>query len=287
MIWQVLYNGVVAGALLALVALGYTLIYGVSRLINFAHGDTMMVSAYACFFLLERTHCPLYVALGFALIVGIGVAVLIERLAVRPASRSGDTLAPVISTLGAGVVLQAGIGMLFGTASRSFPIGENIGGFQLGLVHTTNSQIGILATGLVLSLLLMLFLRRNRYGQSLRAVADDPYLSETVGIDPKRTIVATFAISGLLAAAAGVALGFDAALRPFMGYAIGLRGFTAAIVGGIGNPLGAVVGGMLIGIATSFAGSYLPSEWTSAFVFVLLILMLFVRPQGLLPSRKT
>jgi len=286
MIWQALYNGVVTGALYALVALGYTLIYGVARLINFAHGDVMMVGAYTCLFCMERFHLPPAPALLAAIAAGALIALLIERLAVRPAARKGDRLAPVISTIGASVVLQAGAGLLFGAAARSLPGGKLLDPIYLGPIQTTLAQLSTLVGGSVLTLVLALFLKFHLYGQAIRAVADDPTLAETVGIAPHRIAQIAFALSGIMAALAGIAVGLDSSLRPTMGYSLGFMGFTAAVLGGIGNPTGAILGAMLVGMVSSLTGTYLSSAWLPGYVFGTLALLLLFRPQGLLPGRK-
>jgi len=285
MIWQVLANGIVAGALCSLVALGYTLIYGVSRLINFSHGDVMMASAYACLLFTEQAHCSLPAGLLVAVMSGAVLSLAVERLAVRPASRTGDSLAPVISTIGASLVLQASITLIFGVQARPLPADVYLRGLRIGPVESTVAQIATLGTCLLLGLVLAWFLRYHSCGRLLRAVADDADLAETVGMDRKRAVTVAFAVSGALAGVAGVAAGVDSALRPTMGYPIGFRGFTAAVLGGLGNPAGAVLGATVVGLGGSIAGTYLSSAWVPAYVFGMLVMVLLVRPRGLLTGR--
>lgn len=285
MIWQVLYNGLITGALYGLVALGYSLTYGVSRLINFAHGDVMMVSAYVSLWLMTSMGWPTGLAVLGAMGVGGILGLLVEALAVRPSMRSGDPLAPVIATIGASIVMQASIGLAFGTGSRVVPAGSLTDSLGLGPVETTRAQLLTIVTAGVLVGALLWFLRAHRLGRALRAVADDVRLAENVGINPRMAARLTFAVSGVLAGFAGLALATDASLRPTMGYAIGFRGFTAAIIGGIGNPLGALAGAVAMGMVSSLAGTYMSSEWVPAYVFGCLVLTLLFRPQGLFPAR--
>ncbi len=285
MIWQVLYNGLLAGALYGLLALGYTLIYGVARLINFALGDVMMVGAYTAWLLCAVAGWPLGWAAPVATAAALTVSLMVERFATRPASRTMEPLAPVISTIGVSVILQAGVALAFGVQGHGFPPSAVTEGFSVGPGRTTVAQLVALASSAFLAGGLLWFLHAHRFGIAMRAVADDAQLAQTVGIDPQRTIVAAFAVSGALAGFAGVVLALDASLRPTMGYGIGFRAFTAAILGGIGNPIGTMAGALLVGMVSSIAGSYLSSEWPPAYVFGVLVLTLLLRPEGLLPSQ--
>ena len=286
MVWQVLFNGLVSGSVYALMALGYTLIYGVARLINFAHGDIATVGAYTFLVLLTRGRVGNLPSLLGAGVVCVVAALGVERIAYRPASRAGFRLAPVISTLGASAVLQAAMALVFGPESKAYPATRLTEGVSMGAVTATPVQLATLVATVLLTAALLLSLRTTRCGQALRAVADDPDLAQAVGINPIRVVQVAFILSGALAACAGVAAAFDASVRPGMSYAIGFPGFTAAVLGGIGNPAGAILGAYLMGISQDLAAGYVSSKWKIAYAFIVLIAVLLVRPQGILRGRR-
>jgi branched-chain amino acid transport system permease protein len=280
MLTQLVVNGLTAGGVYALLAVGYTLIYGVARIINFSHGDLAVLGAFA-FLAASATGLPFPVALAAALVASAGGALLVERLAYRPV-RQSSRLAPLITTIGAGVVIQAILALEFGFESHSLRDGAVSSAIQLGGATTTALQIGSLVAALGLTAILQVFLRRSFLGRAIRALADDPDLAVALGVNEVRVVQAVFALSGVFAAVAGVLLGMQIGVEPSMGFGASFRGFTAAVLGGIGSVPGALLGGLLIGLLENVAGGYLPAQYQGTLVFVVLIAALLLRPQGIL-----
>ena len=289
---QQLANGLFLGSIYALLALGYTMVYGVLRLINFAHGDVYMLGAYAGFGaaawlgLPDESVFSLIAALILAM-VGCAIAgMIIERFAYRPL-RHGSRLALLIVAIGVSLLLENGGQVVFGSEPRFFP--QLIAAHRhtiLGVV-VNDQQLVILAVSIVLVIALELFVQRTRTGKAMRAVSYNIDAAKLMGIDTDRVILITFTIGSVLAAAAGCLIGLDKPkLDPLMGVMTGLKAFVAAVLGGIGNLTGAVLGGALIGIAETLIVWAAPSlsSFREAVVFLILIVILIFRPQGLLGS---
>jgi branched-chain amino acid transport system permease protein len=293
--FQELVNGVTTGALYALVALGFSMVYGVLKLLNFAHGDLYMVGAFIGYFVLQlsggplalRIPVPLLVVIMFvvaaALVGGLGVA--IERFAYRPL-RNAPRIAPLITAIGISFFLENAALLLFGSQFRVYNTSEFISfssGIRIGSVTIDSVQILVLLLGLVLMVGLRLLVNRTTLGRQMRAVASDREAAEMLGINVTFTIAATFFLGSALAGVAGVMSGllFNQVTNT-IGFIAGLKAFTAAVVGGIGSLPGAMLGGLLLGIAESFITGYISSTYTNLFVFALLIAVMLVRPRGLL-----
>jgi branched-chain amino acid transport system permease protein len=292
---QELVNGITTGALYALVALGFTMVYGVLKLLNFAHGDLYMVGAYVGYFVIQwfggpnavSIPVPLLLVIMFvlaALIVG-GLGLAIERFAYRPL-RDAPRIAPLITAIGVSFFLENSALLLFGAQPRIYNTSDFISlssGIQIGSVTIDSVQILVLVLGLVLMVGLQQLVNRTILGKQMRAVAADREAAEMLGINVNFTIAATFFIGSALAGVAGVMGGllFNQ-VTPTIGFIAGLKAFTAAVVGGIGSRPGAVLGGLLIGLAESFITGYISSTYTNLLVFLLLIAVMLVRPSGLL-----
>ncbi len=299
---QQLINGLVLGSMYALVALGYTMVYGVLNLINFAHGDVLMIGAMVGLTLLEILQkvspqmpglLQLAIAIGGAIPICVVVSVLIERIAYRRL-RHAPRLAPLITAIGISILLQTLSMMIWGRNPLPFPQVLPTEPLHLfgGLI--TPTQILLLALAASAMVALALLVERTRMGRAMRAVAENPRVAALMGVDANRVIVFTFAIGAALAAVAGMMWAANYASAQFaMGFVPGLKAFSAAVLGGIGNIYGAMLGGILLGLIESLGAGYigdltagvLGSHYQDIFAFVVLILMLTLRPSGLMGER--
>jgi branched-chain amino acid transport system permease protein len=293
--FQELVNGITTGALYSLVALGFSMVYGVLKLLNFAHGDLYMIGAYVGFFVIQwfggpsalTIPVPLLLLVMFVLAAGLvgGLGVAIERFAYRPL-RDAPRIAPLITAIGISFFLENAALLLFGAQFRVYNTADFISlssGIQIGSVTIDSVQIMVLVLGLVLMVGLRELVNRTKLGKQMRAVAADREAAEMMGINVNFTISATFFLGSALAGVAGVMGGllFNQ-VTPTIGFIVGLKAFTAAVVGGIGSIPGAMLGGLLIGVAESMITGYISSTYTNLFVFALLIVVMLVRPSGLL-----
>jgi branched-chain amino acid transport system permease protein len=293
--FQELVNGITTGALYSLVALGFSMVYGVLKLLNFAHGDLYMVGAYIGFFVIQwfggAAHIsipvPLLLAIMFLLAAGLvgGLGVAMERFAYRPL-RNAPRIAPLITAIGISFFLESSALLLFGAQFRVYNTAEFISlssGIQIGSVTIDSVQILVLVLGLVLMAGLQLLVNRTKLGKQMRAVAADREAAEMLGINVNFTIAATFFLGSALAGIAGVMGGllFNQ-VTATIGFIAGLKAFTAAVVGGIGSIPGAMLGGLVIGVAESFVTGYISSTYSNLIVFGILIVVMLVRPSGLL-----
>ena len=292
---QELVNGLTQGGLYALVALGYSMVYGVLKLLNFAHGDLYMVGAFVGYFVLQwfggatalAVPVPI-VLLAMFLVAGGGVGALgvaIERFAYRPL-RDAPRIAPLITALGVSFLLENTMLLLFGASFRDYNTSAFIPfstGIHIGPLDISIVRIMVIALSVALMVGLQLLVNRTRLGKQMRAVAADREAAEMLGINVDYTISATFFLGSALAGVAGVMAGlvFNQ-IYTLMGFIIGLKAFTAAVVGGIGSIPGAMLGGFLIGLAEAFITGYISSTYTNLIVFAILIIFMIVRPRGLL-----
>jgi branched-chain amino acid transport system permease protein len=306
---QLLVNGLTLGSLYALIAIGYSMVYGILKLLNFAHGDVYMVGAFVGYGILNALGGPLspniaITALIALMFVGAMLAtgflgVVIERFAYRPL-RDAPRIAPLISALGVSFFIQNSVLLLLGADFRTYnsyllgskhpeqftpgPLSDAV--FVINGVNVQLVQILVLGMTLVLMVGLTLVVARTRIGKAMRATAYDREAAAMMGIDVDRVIGSTFFIGSTLAGAAGVMFGLlFSQVFHFMGFLAGLKGFTAAVVGGIGSIPGAMLGGLLVGLAEAFATGYVGGRWSDLIVFAILILVLLVRPSGLLGTR--
>jgi branched-chain amino acid transport system permease protein len=293
--FQELVNGITTGALYALVALGFTMVYGVLQLLNFAHGDLYMVGAYIGFFVIQwfggPSHLtiavPLLLLIMFVLAAGLvgGLGVAIERFAYRPL-RDAPRIAPLITALGVSFLLENSMLLLFGASFRDYNTSAFIPfstGIHIGVLNISLTRILVIGLSVILMIGLRLLVDRSKLGRQMRAVAEDREAAEMLGVNVDYTISMTFFLGSALAGIAGVMAGlvFNQ-IYTLMGFVAGLKAFTAAVVGGIGSIAGAMLGGLLIGIAEAMISGYISSTYTNLIVFGLLIVVMILRPQGLL-----
>ena len=284
---QQLVNGLSLGSIYALIALGYTMVYGVLRLINFAHGDVYMVGAYTGYYLSRRLKGDepslvgaLLVMLGAMLACAV-LGVIIERFAYRPVRRAAR-LTLLITAIGVSLFLENGAQLVFGADPKFFPSLAPRADFIVGGVRLTSEQLTVIAVSFLLMILLRFFILKTRTGEAMRAVSFNLDAAKLMGISTDRIIAITFALGSALAAAAGVLIGMQIPkIDPLMGIIYGLKAFVAAVLGGIGNIPGAVIGGLLIGTSEVMVVGYLSSTFRDAIAFGILILVLLLRPQGI------
>jgi branched-chain amino acid transport system permease protein len=299
---QQIINGLVLGSMYALIALGYTMVYGVLNLINFAHGDVLMVGAMVAVTILKfvqtvAPNLPGIVKLGIAIIGAIPVCILvniiIERVAYRRL-RNAPRLAPLITAIGVSILLQTFAMMIWGRSPVPFPQVMSSESFNIfgALISQTQVMLLVLATAAMVGLVLLV--EKTKMGRAMRATAENPRVAGLMGVDSNKVIVMTFAIGAALAAVAGVMWGANYSSAQFaMGFVPGLKAFSAAVLGGIGNIYGAMVGGILLGLIESLGagyigdltGGFLGSHYQDIFAFVVLIIVLTLRPSGIMGER--
>lgn len=283
MLSQQLVNGVMLGSTYALVAIGYTLIFGVLRLLHLAHGEVFMVGAFAGLEVVLLWHQGPVLALIGGLAGAALAGMAIELVAFRPIRRRGNShLAPIVSTIGIGLVLQELATKFFGAEQTAFPSDLQSRVYQFGVVTVTGAQIFILASGAVAMLALQQFVTRTRYGMAMRAMSENIQVASALGINVDTVSLVTFAVASGLAGIAGVLVGLNfSAISPFMGFDMGVKAMAVIVIGGLGSIYGAMAGGMILGIAEVFSVAYLQSSLRDAFAFGLMILVLIIRPRGL------
>jgi branched-chain amino acid transport system permease protein len=295
---QTFIIGLSNGLIFALVALGYTLVYGIIELINFAHGDLFMIGSMIALFLIATVFklsaaTPVFELIGVILIVIAGtmivsaaINVAIERIAYRPL-RHAPKLAPLISAIGVSFVLQNIANLVAGPANKSidnlFPTTNLLSAFGITTIAVTFQQAFVAMVTIPLLIALTWFVDKTRQGRAMRATAQDPDTAGLMGVDVNRTIALTFLIGGALAGAAGVVqILYNNVTVYNLGFRFGLNAFTSAVLGGIGNLSGAVVGALVLGQINAFSDRYLSANWTNAIVFGVLIAVLVFKPTGLL-----
>jgi branched-chain amino acid transport system permease protein len=295
MFTQQLINGLALGAVYALIALGYTMVYGILELINFAHGEIYMIGAYlGIIFLGLLTSLGLTAySLSLSLLLTIVVSMVfcaaygaaIERLAYRPL-RNASKLAPLISAVGMSIILQNVVMLAQGKEYKNLPPLLPSQGITLLGANISPVQMFILGASILLMVVLHLFVAKTRIGKAMRATSQDRVMAGLVGININQVISATFMIGSALAAVAGVMVTlYYGVVHFFMGYLAGIKAFTAAVLGGIGSIPGAMLGGFMLGLIENFGASYISSVYKDAFAFIVLIITLVIRPAGLLGQK--
>jgi branched-chain amino acid transport system permease protein len=292
---QQLVNGLTLGSLYALLALGYSIVYGVLGLLNFAQGEVYMVGAFIGFGVLSGLGGPtaLVMPVPIALVLmfaaaalGSGVlSVAIERVAFKPL-RDASRIAPLITALGVSVFLQNAVLLLLGPDIRNYDASSFIpftSGIHVGPLNVSLIRIIVIVTTVAVMVMLTLWVGRSKLGRSMRAVSYDREAAQMIGVDVDRTIMIAFFVGGVLAGIAGVMAGLVfSRVFQLMGFVAGLKAFTGAVIGGIGSIPGAMLGGMLVGLAESFTAAYISSTFQNVIVFAVLVVMMVVRPTGLL-----
>jgi branched-chain amino acid transport system permease protein len=286
---QQIVNGLSLGSIYALIALGYTMVYGVLRLINFAHGDVYMLGAFAGYFLANLLQLDAHPSILLAIVVTMGamaicavVGVLIERLAYRPV-RQHSRLTSLITAIGVSLLLEYGGQVVFGATPRFFPQMIRADTYMIGGVQITNQSLLIILVSVVVMFGLQFIIHRTRIGKAMRATSYNLSVAKLMGINTDAVIAFTFALGSALAAAGGVMVALAIPrIDPLMGLMTGLKAFVAAVLGGIGNIPGAMIGGYLIGLMETGLGATAYSTYRDAVAFGVLILILLFRPAGLL-----
>jgi branched-chain amino acid transport system permease protein len=293
---QLTIDALTLGSVYALIALGYTLVYGVLKLLNFAHGDVFMVGSFAGYGTFQvlggaNPKVPLWLFLTLVTLAAMGacagLGVVIERFAYRPL-RDAPRIAPLISALGVSFFLSNSMQLLFGAAPRNydtFDIHNAVlytSGFDIGDVHMPLLRVITILAAFVLMVVLWFLVNRTRTGKAMRATSFDREAAAMMGIDIDKVIVFTFVLGSALAGAAGVFFALRVPTTVSIGFVAGLKGFTAAVIGGIGSIPGAMAGGLILGFAESYTQGYISTQWSDLFVFSLLVAFMIFRPQGLL-----
>ena len=282
---QQLINGLMLGASYSLVAIGYTLIFGVLGLLHFAHGEVFMVGAFIGLHLVLFAGANIYVALIGAMIATAILGLIVDLIAIRPISKDYP-LAPLISTIGVTIVLQNLAIYLFGGEQVGFPETIEPALYRLGPVTISSVQIFILVVALFLMAVLWLFIERTKMGRAMRATAESHETAALLGVNVNGVILFTFILASGLAGVAGVLDGVkNSAISPFMGLQVAVKGLVVMLLGGLGNVLGAMVGGLILGMVEILTAAYLGTSVRDFFTFVILILILLYRPTGLFGTR--
>jgi branched-chain amino acid transport system permease protein len=279
-----LVSGISLGSVYAIIALGYTMVYGIAKMLNFAHGDIIMVGAYISFCTTTYLHLPAWVSVIFAVVVCTALGVVIEGLAYRPL-RQATSLAVLITAIGVSYFLQNAAQLIWTSNTKIFTSVVGLGSISLfdGQLTISSETIVTVLTCIIIMVALTTFTSKAKMGKAMRACSEDKAAAQLMGINVNRTISLTFAIGSALAAIAGVLLCSSYnTLIPTLGSMPGIKAFTAAVFGGIGSIPGALLGGILLGIIETFAKGYISTELSDAIVFSVLIIVLVVRPTGLL-----
>ena len=278
-------NGISLGSVYAIIALGYTMVYGIAKMLNFAHGDVIMVGGYASLTIMMSLNANPFVAVLVAIVVCTVLGITIETIAYRPLLGAASPLAVLITAIGVSYFLQNAVLLAFGSNPKSFQSIILTGDLQLadGALLITGETVCTILACVLIMVGLMLFINKTKAGQAMRAVSEDKGAAQLMGINVNGTIMLTFAIGSGLAAVAGVLLlSSYPSLTPYTGSMPGIKAFVAAVFGGIGSIPGAFIGGILLGVIEILSKAYISSQLADAIVFAVLIIVLLVRPTGLL-----
>ncbi|WP_312815840.1 branched-chain amino acid ABC transporter permease [Sedimentibacter sp.] len=286
MIIQQLINGLTIGSIYAMVALGYTLAYGILGLINFAHGDVYMVGAFIAYFCVSILKINIIVSFFVALIASGILGALIEFTAFR-SIRSGSRSSQLISAIGVSIILQNTVMLTMGSDTKPFPKVMNTAAYEFSNITISSTQILIMIVALVFMIMLYLLIYKTRIGIAMRSTAQDSAMSSLMGINVNKVISITFSIGAVLGAAAGILVGIYYNSLVFnMGASMGLKAFVAAVLGGIGNIPGTMLGGIVLGLAESLGATLISAKYKDAFSFIILILVLLFKPTGLFGKKE-
>jgi branched-chain amino acid transport system permease protein len=285
---QQLLNGLQLGAVYALIALGYTMVYGVLRLINFAHGDIFMFGSFVAYFCIAKWHLPIYLTFAITIASSALLGFLVEKIAYKP-MRAAPRISLLITAVGVSLFLEYFLSLrnMFSPDYIAFPRPFAVKGYDLSLVTITNIQVIIFTVTAASLFLLYLLVYRSRHGRAMRALSHDQETASLMGINVDATISFTFVVGTALAGIGGILYGFAyPQINVFMGIMPGIKSFIAAVLGGIGLVHGAVLGGLVIGISEVFVSAYVSSTFRDGFIFIILLLVLLFRPNGVFGKRS-
>ena len=289
MIIQQLINGLMLGATYSLVAIGYTLIFGVLGLLHFAHGEVLMAGAFMGLFIITWSNLPLYITLPLAMLATGLLGIVIDLLAIRPLKKDFH-LAPLLATIGVTIILQNLAVKLFGGYGTRFPDAIEVAHYKVGPFMISSINILILGISLFLMLVLYFFIKRTKTGKAMRAVSESHLTAGLLGVNVEWVVLLTFGVASALAGAAGVMIGLAFhAITPFIGLTFALKGLVVMLLGGLGNVAGAMIGGLILGLAEVLAIVIFPTEINvqDIFSFGIMIIILIFRPTGLFGTRVT
>ena len=278
-------SGLSLGSIYALIALGYTMVYGIAKMLNFAHGDIIMVGAYTVLITITTLNFPPIVGVLAGVVMCVLLGVVIERVAYKPL-RKASPLSVLITAIGVSYLLQNIALLMFGSTKRSFPPIITVPALKIGALTIKGESLVTLLITMVIMIALTVFINKSKTGKAMRAVSEDKDAAELMGINVNRTISITFAIGSALAAVAGIFYGATYIyVGPYTGSMPGIKAFVAAVFGGIGSIPGAMLGGILLGLIENLAKAYISTELSDAIVFAVLIVVLIVKPTGLLGKK--
>lgn len=281
-----LISGLSLGSIYALIALGYTMVYGIAKMLNFAHGDIIMVGAFAVITFVNTLGFPGIVGVFLSVVVCSLLGITIERIAYKPL-RNAPSLSVLITAIGVSYFLEAAAQLIFGVNQKSFPTILQTKAIHIGSLTVKGISVVTMIVAVILMVALTFFINRTKMGKAMRAVSEDRAAAELMGISVNKTITITFAIGSALAAVAGTFYGMTYTfITPYTGAMPGIKAFVAAVIGGVGSIPGAMLGGFLLGIIECLAKRYISTALSDAIVFGVLILVLLVKPTGLLGKKK-
>lgn len=277
-----LLNGINAGSIYALIALGYTMVYGIAKLINFAHGDIIMVGAYVAYFCITTFQLPVFAAILISILSCIILGILIEKVAYRPL-RNASRISLLITAIGISYLLQSSFQLMFSASPRPFPTIISLPAIKIGELTIAGNYYVTFIVSFVLMVVLHLFVQKTNTGKAMRAVSEDQQAALLMGINIDKTISITFGIGSALAAVAGILYCASyPVVSPYIGSLPGIKAFIAAVLGGIGSIPGAVLGAFILGLIETLTKAYISSQLSDAIVFIVLIIMLVFKPTGIL-----
>jgi len=282
-----LINGISLGAVYAIIALGYTMVYGIAKMLNFAHGDVIMVGCYTVFSVVSMAHLPVWLGIIISVAVCTVLGVTIEAVAYRPLRQASSSLTVLITAIGVSYLLQNLALLIFGANSKAFTSVVPIKAVKIAdkLTITGETIVTVIAC-IIIMIVLTLFVNKTKAGRAMLAVSEDKGAAQLMGINVNRTISLTFAIGSALAAIAGVLLcSAYPSLTPYTGSMPGIKAFVAAVFGGIGSIPGAFIGGIILGVIENLSKAYISSQLSDAIVFLVLIIVLMVKPTGILGKK--
>lgn len=280
-----LINGVSLGSVYAIIALGYTMVYGIAKMLNFAHGDVIMVGAYITFVVMNNAGLPIWLAILLSVVVCTTLGIVVEKLAYKPLRNAASPLAVLITAIGVSYLLQNVALLIFGPNTKQFTSVVNFNSIKLfgGKIIIQDETLVNIVLCIIIMICLTLFVNKTKSGQAMRAVSEDKGAAQLMGINVNGTIALTFAIGSGLAAIAGVLMcSAYPTLTPYTGSMPGIKAFVAAVLGGIGSIPGAFLGGILLGVIEILGKTYISTQLGDAIVFSMLIIVLLVKPTGIL-----